>query len=41
METMDAESVEAGTGPRHPEIDNDFRSGVLLGMEIAHLLRRF
>ncbi|KAF8512083.1 hypothetical protein BU17DRAFT_54238 [Hysterangium stoloniferum] len=38
MDTMDAESVEAGTGPHHPDIDNDFRSGVLLGMGVTHIL---
>ncbi|GJJ13980.1 hypothetical protein Clacol_008237 [Clathrus columnatus] len=35
---MDAESVEAGTGLQHPGIDQDFRSGVLLGMGVTDIL---
>lgn len=35
---MDAESTAAGIGPHHPDIDRDFRSGVYLGMGIAHVL---
>lgn len=38
LEVMDAESLAAGTGPQHPDVDNDFRSGVLLGMGVTHLL---
>jgi tetratricopeptide repeat protein 39 len=38
LDVMDAESVAAGTGPQHPDIDNDFRSGVHLGMGVTHLL---
>jgi len=38
LDVMDAESLAAGTGPQHPDIDNHFRSGVLLGMGATHLL---
>lgn len=38
LEVMDAESVTAGTGSQHPDIDNDFRSGVYLGTGVTHLL---
>ena len=37
LEVMDAESVAAGTGAQHPDIDNDFRSGVLLGTGMTHI----
>jgi tetratricopeptide repeat protein 39 len=38
LDDVDAESLAAGTGPQHPDVDNDFRSGVLLGMGVTHLL---
>jgi hypothetical protein len=38
LDVIDAESLAAGTGPQHPSVDNDFRSGVLLGMGVTHLL---
>ncbi|KAF8575741.1 hypothetical protein K439DRAFT_1641118 [Ramaria rubella] len=38
LEVIDAESVAAGTGPRNPDADEDFRSGVLLGTGVTHLL---
>lgn len=36
--TMDSESIEEGTGSQHPDIDQDFRSGVLLGMGVTNIL---
>lgn len=38
LNAMDAESIEAGTGPQHPDIDQDFRSGVFLGMGVTNIL---
>jgi len=35
---MDAEWEVSGKGSKHPDIDEDFRSGVSLGTGITHLL---
>lgn len=38
LEAIDAEAVAAGKGPHSTEVDDDFRSGVYLGMGVTHLV---
>ncbi|KIJ30491.1 hypothetical protein M422DRAFT_214577, partial [Sphaerobolus stellatus SS14] len=38
IQTMDDEAVVAGKGPHDSDIDNDFRSGVYLGVGLTHIL---
>ena len=38
LKAVDAEAVARGLGPRHPDIDNDFRSGVELGVGASNLI---